>query len=63
MIKSIQKLCAIVGAFALVGQASIAFAAEGAVGEWELYIDVQGQSTHVALDITEEDGRLTGTVA
>lgn len=63
MIKSIQKLCAVVGAFALVGQASIALAAEGAVGEWELNIDVQGQSTPVALDITEEDGVLTGTIA
>ena len=63
MLTSIKKLCAVVGAFTLVGQASIAFAAENPVGRWEIDIDAQGQPTAVTLDITEEDGALTGTIA
>ena len=63
MITSNLKLCSSLGTFALVGLASLASAAEGPVGQWDLQVDAQGQTMDATLDIKEADGALTGTIA
>ena len=63
MITSKLKLCSSLGTFALVGLASLASAAEGPVGQWDLQVDAQGQAMDATLDIKEADGALTGTIA